>query len=133
MNFDPATPIFPISAPASYAKDLAGKIGLFSTLGMAEEHNGLNNGRLDERAYLAQCELVLEERERLMWFELDRFAEGFFFCSTTFPTAYSTCSGAFETVSIRDMSPIWRETTRLSRGSTTTLRQTTQSSFGQGG
>ena len=79
VNFDPAAPLFPVSSPASYAKDLAGEIGLFSTLGMAEDHNGLNNGRLDEAAYLAQCELVLEERERLMRFELDRFTEGFFF------------------------------------------------------
>ncbi len=79
VNFDPAAPLFPVSSPANYAKDLAGQIGLFSTLGMAEDHNGLNNGRLDEAAYLAQCELVLEERERLMRFELDRFTEGFFF------------------------------------------------------
>jgi predicted AlkP superfamily phosphohydrolase/phosphomutase len=79
VNFDPAAPLFPVSAPASYARDLAAQIGLFSTLGMAEDHNGLNNGRLDEAAYLAQCELVLEERERLMRFELDRFTEGFFF------------------------------------------------------
>ena len=79
INFDPAAPMFPVSAPANYAKDLAGEIGLFSTLGMAEDHNGLNNGRLDEAAFLTQCELVLEERERLMRFELDRFTEGFFF------------------------------------------------------
>jgi predicted AlkP superfamily phosphohydrolase/phosphomutase len=79
MNFDPAAPMFPVSSPASYAKDIAGEIGLFSTLGMAEDHNGLNNGRFDEAAYLAQCELVIEERERLMRFELDRFTEGFFF------------------------------------------------------
>src|SRR5437899_2903293 len=46
---------------------------------MAEDHNGLNNGRLDESAYLQHCELVLAERERLMRFELDRFNEGFFF------------------------------------------------------
>jgi len=46
---------------------------------MAEDHNGLNNGRLDEAAYLQHCELVLAERERLMRFELDRFREGFFF------------------------------------------------------
>jgi predicted AlkP superfamily phosphohydrolase/phosphomutase len=46
---------------------------------MAEDHNGLNNGRLDEAAYLQQCELVLGERERTMRFELDRFSEGFFF------------------------------------------------------
>jgi predicted AlkP superfamily phosphohydrolase/phosphomutase len=58
---------------------LADKVGLFSTLGMAEDHNGLNNGRLDETAYLDQCELVLSERERTMRFELDRFSEGFFF------------------------------------------------------
>ena len=79
VNFDPAAPMFPVSAPVSYAKELAGEIGLFSTLGMAEDHNGLNNGRLDEAAYIAQCELVLAERERLMRFELDRLAEGFFF------------------------------------------------------
>jgi predicted AlkP superfamily phosphohydrolase/phosphomutase len=79
VNFDPAAPMFPISSPPAYAKDLAGEIGLFSTLGMAEDHNGLNNGRLDESAYLAQCGLVLEERERMMRFELDRFKEGFFF------------------------------------------------------
>ena len=79
VNFDPATPMFPVSAPADYARELADNIGLFSTLGMAEDHNGLNNGRLDEAAYLQQCELVLSERERAMRFELDRFTEGFFF------------------------------------------------------
>ncbi len=79
VNFDPAAPVFPVSSPGTYAKDLAGGIGLFSTLGMAEDHNGLNNGRFDECAYLDQCELVIAERERMMRFELDRFNEGFFF------------------------------------------------------
>jgi len=79
VNFDPAAPLFPVSSPADYAKELSEKIGLFSTLGMAEDHNGLNNGRLDEAAYLQHCNLVLEERERMVKFELDRFSEGFFF------------------------------------------------------
>jgi predicted AlkP superfamily phosphohydrolase/phosphomutase len=79
VNFDPAAPMFPVSSPATYAKDISEAIGLFSTLGMAEDHNGLNNGRFDERAYLAQCELVLAERERLMRYELGFFNEGFFF------------------------------------------------------
>jgi predicted AlkP superfamily phosphohydrolase/phosphomutase len=79
VNFDPAAPLFPVSSPATYAKDAAEQIGPFSTLGMAEEHNGLNNDRFDEKAFLAQCELVIEERERLMQFELERFSEGFFF------------------------------------------------------
>ncbi len=79
MNFDPAAPLFPVSSPPAYAKDVASRIGLFSTLGMAEDHNGLNNGRFDEKAYLAQCELTIQERERLMRYELSRFSEGFFF------------------------------------------------------
>jgi predicted AlkP superfamily phosphohydrolase/phosphomutase len=79
INFDPAAPMFPVSSPGEYARELCEKIGLFSTLGMAEDHNGLNNGRLDESAYLQHCELVLQERERLMRFELERFSEGLFF------------------------------------------------------
>ncbi len=84
VNFDPASPLFPVSAPALYAKELSEEIGLFSTLGMAEDHNGLNNGRFDEVAYLEQCHLVLAERERMMRHELARFTEGFFF--TVFDT-----------------------------------------------
>jgi predicted AlkP superfamily phosphohydrolase/phosphomutase len=79
VNFDPSAPIFPVSSPGEYAKDLAERIGMFSTLGMAEDHNGLNNGRFDEAAYLAQCDLVLAEREKMTFLELDRFAEGLFF------------------------------------------------------
>jgi predicted AlkP superfamily phosphohydrolase/phosphomutase len=79
INFDPAAPMFPVTFPAEYAREVSDRIGLFSTLGMAEDHNGLNNGRLDETAYLEQCELILRERERLMKFELDRFAEGLLF------------------------------------------------------
>jgi len=79
VNFDPAAPLFPVSAPAVYARELAEQIGLFSTLGMAEDHNGHNNGRFDAMDYLAQCDLVFEEREKMMMFELDRLREGFFF------------------------------------------------------
>lgn len=79
INFDPTSPLFPISFPAEYAKELSDRIGPFSTLGMAEDHNGLNNGRFDEHAFLKQCELVLEERERMVFYELGRFTEGLFF------------------------------------------------------
>ncbi len=78
-NFDPAAPLFPVSAPAGYAKELAGEIGTFATLGMAEDHTALNNGRIDEAGYLAQCALVLTERERMMDHELARLGEGLFF------------------------------------------------------
>jgi len=80
INFDPGVPLFPISAPAEYAGELAAQLGAFYTTGMAEDHDGLNNGRFDEGAYLEQCEHVVRERERMMVYELERFRRGLFFC-----------------------------------------------------
>lgn len=80
VNFDPDAPLFPISSPFSYVSDLSAKVGTFYTTGMVEEHGGLNNGRLSEDAYLKQCEEVLQERERMLQYELNRFRDGFFFC-----------------------------------------------------
>jgi predicted AlkP superfamily phosphohydrolase/phosphomutase len=79
VNFDPAAPPFPISHPAHYGKSLAEDIGLFATLGMAEDHTGLNNDRFDEQAYAEHCHLVFAERERMAIHELRQFSEGLFF------------------------------------------------------
>jgi predicted AlkP superfamily phosphohydrolase/phosphomutase len=80
VNFAPEAPMFPISAPAEYAGELASSIGLYYTTGMVEDHTGLDNGRFDERAYLDQCETVVRERERMMLHELGRCREGLFYC-----------------------------------------------------
>lgn len=80
VNFDPDGPMFPISEPAQYARELASKIGTFYTTGMVEDHGALSNGRISEQAYLDQCDGVLRERERMMELELSRFREGLFFC-----------------------------------------------------
>ncbi len=80
VNFDPEAPAFPISAPANYAAELRRSVGDFHTTGMVEDHGALNNGRLDESAYLGQCADAWRERERMMLHELARFDEGFFFC-----------------------------------------------------
>jgi predicted AlkP superfamily phosphohydrolase/phosphomutase len=80
INFDPESPLFPISSPPEYAAELAAKLGTFYTVGMAEDHSGLNNGRIDNSAYLQQCEMVLREREQMMLYELDRLDDGLFFC-----------------------------------------------------
>lgn len=81
VNFDPSAPLpmYPVSSPGEYAKELAEVLGPFSTLGMAEDHTGLNNGRFDEAAYLAQCDLVRTEREKMTFHELARCEEGLFF------------------------------------------------------
>jgi predicted AlkP superfamily phosphohydrolase/phosphomutase len=80
INFDPDSPLFPISSPPEYAREVAARVGTFYTTGMVEDYDGLINARFDEAAFLAQCDEVLRERERMMIFELERFREGLFFC-----------------------------------------------------
>jgi predicted AlkP superfamily phosphohydrolase/phosphomutase len=80
VHFDPEVPLFPISHPWDYASELARVLGPYATLGLAEEHNGLTNGRLDEGAFLAQCLDVMEERRAMMHHELSRHREGLFYC-----------------------------------------------------
>jgi predicted AlkP superfamily phosphohydrolase/phosphomutase len=47
---------------------------------MVEDHNGLNNGRISDEAFLRQCDDALAERTRMMIYELERFEAGLFFC-----------------------------------------------------
>ena len=80
INFDPQSPVFPISDPPEYAAELAQHIGLYYTTGMVEDHAGLNNERISEQTYLDQCEIVWREREAMMLHELELFEKGFFYC-----------------------------------------------------
>ena len=80
VNFDVDAPPFPISHPPDYARSLADELGLFHTTGMVEDHTGLNNERIDEAAFLDQCETAWLEREAMMLHELQRLEEGLFFC-----------------------------------------------------
>ena len=80
INFDPQSPVFPISSPWDYAGELAARVGTYYTTGMVEEHTGLNNRRIHEAAFLAQCDDALKERESMMIYELERLREGFFYC-----------------------------------------------------
>jgi predicted AlkP superfamily phosphohydrolase/phosphomutase len=80
INFDPEAPLFPISQPENYANELQARLGNFYTTGMAEDHDGLINGRFDEGAFLEQCAYVMREREKMMLYELEQTNEGLFFC-----------------------------------------------------
>lgn len=80
VNFDPHTPMFPISWPHEYSGHLAQRLGRYHTAGMAEDHGGLTNGRLDEEAFLQQCDNVYGEREAMLLDELPRLDEGLLFC-----------------------------------------------------
>jgi len=76
LNFDPDKSPYPISYPKGYAKELANSIGLYHTLGMPEDTWALNEERIDEKTFLEQCELIYEEREKMLWYELRRWQGG---------------------------------------------------------
>lgn len=80
INYDPRVPVFPISSPWDYAAQLERAGATFHTTGMAEDHVALANGRITEDQFLAQCDTVMTERERMLDHELDRFEDGLLFC-----------------------------------------------------
>ena len=71
VNLDPRRPAVPISSPASFSTRLADQIGLYRTLGWAEATWPLNEGRLDEAAFMADCDRAFADRERIFMKSLE--------------------------------------------------------------
>jgi len=67
INIDPARPSLPVSHPVAFSIYLSKRLGRFATLGLAEDTWALNEGVLDDGAFLEQCRLFFEERERMLF------------------------------------------------------------------
>lgn len=80
VNLDPERPAMPISHPSYYAVYLAKLLGRFATLGMAEDTWALNEGVIDEAAFLQQTYLTHAERERMFLSALERTRRGVVAC-----------------------------------------------------
>ncbi|MGI9070612.1 MAG: alkaline phosphatase family protein [Bryobacteraceae bacterium] len=80
VEIDPENPALPISHPRYYAMYLAKLLGSFATLGMAEDTWALNEGAIDEQAFLKQAELIQREREAMFFGALDRTRNGVVAC-----------------------------------------------------
>jgi predicted AlkP superfamily phosphohydrolase/phosphomutase len=65
IEIDPEAPALAISHPSYYAAYLAKLLGSFATAGMAEDTWALNEGAIDEAAFLEQAWLTLAEREAM--------------------------------------------------------------------
>ena len=65
IQIDPEAPALAISHPSYYAAYLAKLLGSFATVGMAEDTWALNEGAIDEAAFLEQAWLTLAEREAM--------------------------------------------------------------------
>jgi predicted AlkP superfamily phosphohydrolase/phosphomutase len=80
LNIDPENPAMPISHPSYYATYLAKRIGPFCTLGLAEDTWALNEGVIDDDAFLKQAYDIDREREQMLFVALDRLRRGTLTC-----------------------------------------------------
>jgi len=80
VNIHPMHPALPISHPLTYSVYLAKLNGLYATLGLAEDTWALNDGFLTEDAFLEQCYLIHEERERMFFDALEKTSQGVCVC-----------------------------------------------------
>ena len=80
INIDPEHAALPVSHPAIYAIYLSKKLGRFATLGLAEDTWALNESAIDDGAFLEQCRLYFEERERMLFNALDNSRNGCIVC-----------------------------------------------------
>jgi predicted AlkP superfamily phosphohydrolase/phosphomutase len=80
VQIDPEKPALPISQPSYYAAYLSKLLGPYSTLGMAEDTWALNEGVIDEDAFLEQAETIKQERERMFFSALERTRRGIVTC-----------------------------------------------------
>jgi predicted AlkP superfamily phosphohydrolase/phosphomutase len=80
INLDPEKPALPISHPNYYAGYLAKLLGPYCTLGMAEDTWALNEGVLDEPAFLKQAYDICAEREAMFFSALDHTRRGLVAC-----------------------------------------------------
>ena len=72
INIDPRDPVVPLSSPTDYAADLAGRFGLYHTIGMPEETWSLNEGHLGDEAWLEMERTILHEQEDAFYDSLER-------------------------------------------------------------
>ncbi len=80
INIDPEKPPFDISHPRAYGLYLSKLLGPFATLGLAEDTWALNEGIIDDQAFLDQAYLNHVEREEMLFDALEKNRDGLVVC-----------------------------------------------------
>lgn len=80
VQIDPENPVLPISHPRFFATFLSKLCGRYATLGLAEDTWALNEGVLDEDAFLEQAWSNHKEREAMFFAMLGRTRRGLITC-----------------------------------------------------
>jgi len=71
INWRPDSPPLPISSPPSFAGDLFERLGYFRTLGWPEATRPLNDGRMDEGAFLDDLYRAFDDRAQVILSQVD--------------------------------------------------------------
>ncbi len=79
VNIDPRSPDLPISAPASYSRDVARATGPFYTQGIAEDTAAFRQGVFTIQEFERQSALVANDELKLLRYSLSHFREGLLF------------------------------------------------------
>jgi predicted AlkP superfamily phosphohydrolase/phosphomutase len=79
VNADPMSADLPISVPASFSREIARRIGRYSTLGIPEDTSALRHGVFNLQEFLSQSRMVLNDERKMLDESLNRFREGFLF------------------------------------------------------
>lgn len=80
LHVDPSSPVLPLSHPVHYSRYLAGAIGQFATLGLAEDTWALSNGHLDETGFLDMAWAYYHERRKMFTNALTNGKDGLTVC-----------------------------------------------------
>ena len=80
ININPENPALPVSSPTYYAPYLAKCFGPFATLGLAEDTWALNEGVINEDAFLQQTYDIYEDRKTHFFDALKKTPEGLIVC-----------------------------------------------------
>jgi len=72
LNYAPAHPFAPISAPPGYAGELEHALGPYKTVGWSEDTSALNAERIDEQAFLDDLDKTMDEVRAATLHELER-------------------------------------------------------------
>ncbi|MFN2375501.1 MAG: alkaline phosphatase family protein [Candidatus Binatia bacterium] len=71
LNHDPEDPAIAVTEPHGYAKELAGTVGNFKTVGWNHETWGLNEERIDDQAFMDDVWETFRETEAITLHELE--------------------------------------------------------------
>lgn len=82
LNADPARPSLPIATPEDFARHLYHRCGRFYTQGMPDDTKALTSGVFNDDEFLAQSQLVYDERKRLLAQSLEEYKTGLLFFYT---------------------------------------------------